>query len=246
MVASFCVCAGAACPGKSIEKASHECWCHDRSKESVASSTAFCCAESALGYTQPLLPASILFTLTCLLKLLFLPSFFHPKSVLFNDVSGQSIVGCGLDLGLYASGYETSLGWQISAATYNELKLVCACSQAGTCSGCFSEDATVEIEGHGNVSIAELNVGDNVRTASGSFRPVHSFGHRDEGAETKFTAVHTEHSDKPLELTPEHVLFVDEKACMKIAKMHPLFIADLLEITEQQADRTPGPWAGAN
>jgi len=160
------------------------------------------CADSALGVLTT--------TITCFefLAHIFCLSF-AAQSIIFNDSSGQQIVGCDMNLGLFANSYETSLGWSISAATYTDLKLTCSCSQAGTFS-CFSKDTTVEMEGRGHVSITELNVGDRVRTTSGSFKQVYSFGHRDEGKETNFVTLYTDHSDKPLELTPEHMLFVDE------------------------------------
>jgi len=72
---------------------------------------------------------------------------------------------------------------------------------------CFSGETTVQVEGKGVTSIQHLNIGDNVLVAPNKYQPVYSFGHRDESATTQF--LHFTPSN--LELTPAHMLFIQDK-----------------------------------
>ena len=73
---------------------------------------------------------------------------------------------------------------------------------------CFSEANTVEIKGKGLVSMGTLKVGDFVRAGKGEFSRVFSFIHLDRDVETSFLQIRTEGLQKPLELSPDHIVFV--------------------------------------
>jgi len=78
--------------------------------------------------------------------------------------------------------------------------------------GCFSLTNTVEVQGKGLVSIDSLQIGDLVRAGSNRFSRVYSFIHLDHDAEANFLQIHTAGWDTPLEMTPEHMVFVDGTA----------------------------------
>lgn len=77
--------------------------------------------------------------------------------------------------------------------------------------GCFSAMNTVEVQGKGTVSMEDLKIGDYVFDGS-DYTQVFSFGHKDVDAKFEFVQIHTEGSNKPLELTFNHMLYLDNKA----------------------------------
>jgi hypothetical protein len=87
---------------------------------------------------------------------------------------------------------------------------------------CFSAFNTVEVRGRGTVSIDSLRVGDMVKSHQNnnkeSFSRVWSFMHKDPDAVTEFIQIQTENSKQPLELSPEHFVFVGNKGKVVSAK----------------------------
>ncbi|CAB9506643.1 Warthog protein [Seminavis robusta] len=80
-------------------------------------------------------------------------------------------------------------------------------------SGCFSAVTTVDVQGQGPVSMDSLNIGDFVRAGKeGEYTRVFSFAHNDRDIEYDFVQIHTEGTEAPIELTKNHMLFVDNKA----------------------------------
>jgi len=78
--------------------------------------------------------------------------------------------------------------------------------------GCFSLTNTVEVQDKGLISMDSLQIGDLVRAGSNRFSRVYSFIHLDHDAEANFLQIHTAGWDTPLEMTPEHMVFVDGAA----------------------------------
>jgi len=125
------------------------------------------------------------------------------------DSTGTSATKCATVVSLVTGQYETSLSYTISADAYDTLVMTCT-SKPLSPSACFSPDTTVEVQGKGHVRMVDLQVGDHVRTVSGNFQPVYSFGHKDEHQSVDYIQLYTAHSDKPLELSGQHLVFVDE------------------------------------
>ena len=82
-------------------------------------------------------------------------------------------------------------------------------SAGGSISGCFSEVSTVQVFGKGAVEMKNLQVGDEILTAEGSYQSVYAFGHLDKATKGNFIQIKTDQS--VLEVTAEHLLFVDGK-----------------------------------
>ena len=77
--------------------------------------------------------------------------------------------------------------------------------------GCFSERATVQIQGHTDpVSIQDLKVGDHVLTAGNQYSPVYAFGHHNTQKEATFVQLETR--TRTLELTGDHLVYLNGKA----------------------------------
>lgn len=73
---------------------------------------------------------------------------------------------------------------------------------------CFSGINTVEVYGSPKPKfMKDIRIGDLVRTSNG-FSRVLGFGHVDENTETHFLQIHSDGLGSPLELTPDHMLFV--------------------------------------
>jgi hypothetical protein len=70
---------------------------------------------------------------------------------------------------------------------------------------CFSDSATVEVQGKGKVTMKSLQVGDVVLTPSG-YEKVYTIDHRSEKKQTDFIQIHTE-IERPLEVTGTHLMF---------------------------------------
>lgn len=73
---------------------------------------------------------------------------------------------------------------------------------------CFSGENTVETE-NGPIKMDELKIGDKVKASGENFETVYSFGHYHESAEGDFLQLFTEGSKAPLELSADHMLFVE-------------------------------------
>lgn len=128
----------------------------------------------------------------------------------FNDASGSAATGCGVSVSLTSSNFQTTLGYQVLATAYDNLQLTCTCTNPGTTSGCFSKDATVDVQGQNEpVRMDALKVGDKVKTSTG-YQKVYSFGHQEEAEEMEFIQLYTDPKEQPLELSKKHLVFLDE------------------------------------
>lgn len=75
--------------------------------------------------------------------------------------------------------------------------------------GCFSEIATVQVQGKGFVAMKDLQVGDAALTGAGTYSPVYSFGHYLKDTPSEFLQLQT--ADQTLEMTGEHLVFLSDK-----------------------------------
>jgi hypothetical protein len=85
-------------------------------------------------------------------------------------------------------------------------------SYSGPPTSCFSSENTVEDLDRGHIKIDSLRIGDLVRTGSGAFSQVYSFGHLDRNMEAEYLQIFSKDLDLPLEVSPDHMLFVSDKA----------------------------------
>jgi len=85
---------------------------------------------------------------------------------------------------------------------------------------CFSKDMTVTVQGRKNgVPMQDLQVGDRVLTARGSYGPVYAFGHYLPQKEAEFLQIYTtaatkdgdDESHQLLEMTGEHLVYVSHE-----------------------------------
>jgi hypothetical protein len=73
---------------------------------------------------------------------------------------------------------------------------------------CFSNANTVEVQGTGHVMMDSLKIGDYVRAGMDKFSRVYSFLHLDRDVEAEYLQFHAKGLKTPLELSPEHMVFV--------------------------------------
>lgn len=97
-------------------------------------------------------------------------------------------------------------------ATYNDF--IAFFQQIGNIT-CFAPDATTLVLDKGQVPMKNLHVGDKVLTSGGQYQPVYSMFHVHKSQLTLYMQIHTAHSEnttltgiRPLEITPNHMLFV--------------------------------------
>jgi len=76
---------------------------------------------------------------------------------------------------------------------------------------CFSERNTVEAKGAGMVRMDKVQIGDYVRARDGTFSRIYSFGHKDPEKEADFLQIYASGLKAPLEVSPEHMVFVSDK-----------------------------------
>jgi hypothetical protein len=96
----------------------------------------------------------------------------------------------------------------------------------GGSSECFSAVTTVEVQGKGTLSMDSLKIGDYVRAGKdGDFSRVFSFGHLDTDLVGDFLQIYSEGKDQPIEITPNHMIFVDNKP----VKAETVKIGDMLD-----------------
>lgn len=107
----------------------------------------------------------------------------------------------------------------IAAFAFYQATLECLDEKCG--GGCFPADATVNVQGKGEIRIDELEISDYVQTSNG-YSKVYAFayGHTNKEEEHQYVQIETNDAEgTTLELSPNHVLFVGGKsASPKMAK----------------------------
>jgi hypothetical protein len=114
---------------------------------------------------------------------------------------------------------------------------------------CFSASNSVNVQGKGIISIKSLQVGDMVQTSFQNgpwFSPVLSFMHFDHDTEVEYLQIHTNMAKMPLEITPDHFLFVDN---LQTVRAGDVKVGDLLSdgmmVTSIQSIKRRGLYAPA-
>jgi len=78
---------------------------------------------------------------------------------------------------------------------------------------CYAPSVTTRVSGKGSMAIKDLQVGDKVMTASGTYQTVYAMDHFHKTKPTEFLQIHTTIKDeKPLEVTPLHMIYVEGKS----------------------------------
>lgn len=77
---------------------------------------------------------------------------------------------------------------------------------------CFSGATIVEVKGKGHISMEELRIGDYVRAGSELFSQVHGFYHLERDAEATYLEITTDKNEYPLDISENHMIFVDNAA----------------------------------
>ena len=79
---------------------------------------------------------------------------------------------------------------------------------------CFSGASTVDVEGKGIVQIQDVQVGDRVLTSGSQYETVYSFGHYNTEDGGEYLQIHTDDTKRPLELSDNHMVFVEGGRCI--------------------------------
>ena len=96
---------------------------------------------------------------------------------------------------------------------------------------CFSGKNTVEVLGKGRVSIDSIKIGDSVRVGPGNeFAQVYSFGHYAKNFVAEYVRIRTNVSASPLELTKDHMVFVQEGSFSKSVPASAVNVGDKLVV----------------
>jgi len=75
----------------------------------------------------------------------------------------------------------------------------------------------------------DLNVGDKILSGKKQYETVYAFGHREEKAENEFLQLHTSaHDSSLLEMTKEHLIFVEENGKQAPVRADSLKVGDML------------------
>ena len=98
---------------------------------------------------------------------------------------------------------------------WNEAKDVLGCEAARAPVICFSGETTVEHMDKGEIAMNELVIGDTIKVSKDTFERVYSFGHRDETAKGEFVQIYASGLKNPLELSKDHMLFVQNHSVKK-------------------------------
>lgn len=75
---------------------------------------------------------------------------------------------------------------------------------------CFSERNYVNVEGKGKVPMKDVRVGDMILVAGGKYEPVYSFCKRSVDMIGEYIQVFTSQLEEPLELTGNHLVFIQQ------------------------------------
>jgi hypothetical protein len=98
---------------------------------------------------------------------------------------------------------------------------------------CFSPVNIVNVKDKGSIPMHELQVGDLVQTATTyhpdqSYSRVLSFMHKEHDVEVEYLQIFTDHMKIPLEVSPNHLLFIQETN-MNVVRAQDVQVGDLLQ-----------------
>ena len=86
---------------------------------------------------------------------------------------------------------------------------------------CFSGHATVEVQGQGTTRMDELKIGDSILAVGGLYSTVYSFGHFEPSRATAFLQIFAEGMIQPIEITPDHLLYMRSNENDKVGSIVP-------------------------
>ena len=105
-----------------------------------------------------------------------------------------------------------------------EVKCTCCQCCASPCfppapAFCFSGDSVVEVVDRGLIKMEHLELNDEVRAGKGTFSRVYSFGHYNKDTNGEYLQLFCDGLDSPLEISKDHMLFVDERGAVPAAQV---------------------------
>jgi hypothetical protein len=115
---------------------------------------------------------------------------------------------------------------------------------------CFSALNTVEERGKGIITIDELQIGDYVKAGNDRFSRVYSFSHLDNSTEAIFLQIHTEQLDKPLEVSPDHIVYVSGGKAVRASdvrvgdRMHDVHVVSRITMVQRRGVYAPVTYSG--
>eukprot|EP00545_Synedropsis_sp_CCMP1620_P006855 CAMPEP_0119004112 /NCGR_PEP_ID=MMETSP1176-20130426/959_1 /TAXON_ID=265551 /ORGANISM="Synedropsis recta cf, Strain CCMP1620" /LENGTH=703 /DNA_ID=CAMNT_0006955785 /DNA_START=61 /DNA_END=2172 /DNA_ORIENTATION=- len=93
---------------------------------------------------------------------------------------------------------------------------------------CFPGDQTVEVLGHGLITMNSLKLGDMISVGRGEYAKVFSFGHYDSNVKAGYLQIHARHLEQPLEISNDHMVFVEKDSYEKAVPASAVALGDKL------------------
>ena len=76
---------------------------------------------------------------------------------------------------------------------------------------CFSVNSRVNLQNKGWVGILDVKIGDKVLVSRGNYEEVYTFGHRNVVESAEFLQIHSNDTNAPVEISPDHLILKDSK-----------------------------------
>jgi Hint module len=76
---------------------------------------------------------------------------------------------------------------------------------------CFSINSSVNLQNKGWVGILDVKIGDKVLVSRGNYEEVYTFGHRNVVESAEFLQIHSNDTNAPIEISPDHLILKDSK-----------------------------------
>ncbi|CAB9496603.1 Desert hedgehog protein [Seminavis robusta] len=208
-------------------------WCN------AAASSCFSVSEGSFGGSLSR-PYSIDITsgateITCVLSCTSANSVYGTLSA--NGLTNSNS-DCGASININNVGSDTNAQLFLYADTYQDLSVDCACVDTSTPAptptlGCFSGETLVQRSDHPEpIQMKHLKVGDAVLAKSGVYKRVYAWGHIDRKLPASFLQLHMADAPTPLEVTGDHMVYVNGKA-------GPIR-AEVVNIGDELLGSTPG------
>ena len=133
-----------------------------------------------------------------------------------NDLIGPDVESCTVTnfnaIGDLVVGYVAVLDTAFNMGATYTINFLCNRIDPPTegGGGCFSKDSTMDVLGKGQVKMTDLSVGDMVQTGL-SYEPIYAFAHLDHTGLAEYIQIFTKDNRHPLEVTMDHLLWVNGK-----------------------------------
>ena len=93
---------------------------------------------------------------------------------------------------------------------------------------CFSGDSTVDVMDKGPTAMKNLKLGGMVSVGGNEYAKVYSFGHYDQTVKAEYLQIHIEDLKDPLEISNNHMLFVQHGSTQNVVPASVVTVGDLL------------------